>query len=174
MSLAREGAELGIQGADIREANGVLVAVVDERDLGLSLDRGRTTDPCAIPLAVGEFGGDEIAAFGHEPGRDGDSLVVEGEVAHELLEGRDALRVEDLDRERKVGLRPHVAHDHVEVLGLERPVGVFLRGFCGLLGLCVVVFPDLQEYSLSEQHPGQWWNRLTLRFAALASAWWNE
>ena len=143
MSLSWQGAELGVERPDVGEADGVLVAIVDERDLGLLLDGRRAADLCAVPLAVGELGRNEVAAPGHEARRDGDGLVVQREVAHELLERHDALGVEDLDRKGKAGLRPHVAHDHVEVLGLERPVGVFLRGFCGLLGLCVVVFPDL-------------------------------
>ena len=100
--------------------------------------------------------------------------MVQGEVTHELLEGRYAFRAENLYGEAEVGLRADVADNNIEVLGLEGAVSIFLRNFRGLLRLLVVVFPDLQEYSLSEQHPGQWWNRLTLRFAALASAWWNE
>ena len=83
------------------------------------VDGRRTADSGAIPLAVRKLCRDEVAAFWHEACGDGDGLVVERKVPHELLEGGDALRVEDLDGEGKAGLGTDVADDDVKILRLQ-------------------------------------------------------
>lgn len=153
LRLAGQGPELGVERADVLEADRVLVAVVNESDLGLLLDCGRAADACAVPLAVGELGRDEVAGLGHEARGCSNGLVVERELAHELLERRDALGVEDLDREPKLGFRAHVADDDVQVLRLQRPIRILLWRFDGLLGFLVVVLPDLSEARVSVLHP---------------------
>ena len=145
MRLAGEGAELGVEWADVCEADGVLVAVVDERDLSLLLDGRRAADLGAVPLAVGELGRYKVASSGGKAGWDSDGLVVEGEVTHEFFEGRDALCVEDLDRECEGGLCADVADDDIEVLGLQRGGAVLCGDLNSLLGVLVVVLPDLSS-----------------------------
>ena len=49
-----------------------------------------------------------------------------------------------MDREREVWLRADVADDDVDVFSLEGAVRVFYGDFGDLLGLLVVVFPNLK------------------------------
>jgi hypothetical protein len=86
MRLTWQLLEFGVQRADVRKTNCILVAIVYKGNLHLALHGRYATNLGPVPCTIRKFRRDEITGFGRKTGRWRCASVVSRKVAHQLCQ----------------------------------------------------------------------------------------